>query len=201
MRHFVFLSVFLLSALIISSASAHVVLTEKEAPSGGRYKAALTVTHGCGESATTKVTVKIPEGMIAVKPMPKPGWEIETVKGAYEKTYNFLHGRTLSEGVTSITWSGGRLENEFFDEFVFAGFIGDSVAEGTTLYFPVEQVCTEGSHSWSEIPVSGQDAHSLKSPAAALRITAPKAKASAPALWPAQKGTVDTPDSAAHKHH
>ena len=190
----------MLTGLLASPASAHVVLTEKEAPSGARYKAVLTVTHGCGESATTKVTVKIPEGMIAVKPMPKPGWNIEMAKGVYAKTYNFLHGKELSEGVTSITWVGGRLENQFFDEFVFAGFIADSVAEGTTLYFPVEQTCEEGSHSWSEIPAAGQDAHGLKSPAAALRITAPKAKA--PNLWPAQKDKGTAPaDSAAHKHH
>lgn len=189
----------MLSVLAMQPAWAHVTLVQGETPSGGRYKAALTVSHGCGESATTKLTVKIPEGLIAVKPMPKAGWTIETAKGAYAKTYNFLHGKKLSEGVTSITWTGGRLENDFFDEFVFAGFIGDSVATGTTLYFPVEQICEEGSHSWSEIPAAGQSAHDLKSPAAALRITAPKVKPAA-ALWPAQKGA-DAPANGAHKHH
>ena len=38
--------------------------------------------HGCEGAATTRVRIHIPEGVIAVKPMPKPGWQLETVSGA-----------------------------------------------------------------------------------------------------------------------
>ena len=47
------------------------------------YKAVFVVPHGCAGSATIKIRVQIPEGVIAAKPMPKPGWNVETIKGKY----------------------------------------------------------------------------------------------------------------------
>ena len=35
--------------------------------------------------------VQIPEGVIVVKPMPKPGWTLEEVNVAYAKSYDY-HG-------------------------------------------------------------------------------------------------------------
>ena len=70
-------------------ALAHVTLENQSAPVGATYKAVLRLPHGCKGAATTKVRVQIPEGLIAVKPMPKPGWTLETVKGKYEKSYDY----------------------------------------------------------------------------------------------------------------
>ena len=55
----------------------------RQAPVGAPYKAVISIPHGCDGSATTRVRVLIPEGVISVKPMPKPGWSIETKRGAY----------------------------------------------------------------------------------------------------------------------
>ena len=66
---------------------------------------------------TVKIRVQIPEGVIAVKPMPKPGWSVETVKGKYAASYE-LHGATIAEGVKEVTWSGGKLADDNYDEFV-----------------------------------------------------------------------------------
>jgi uncharacterized protein YcnI len=63
---------------------AHVTLETQEAHVGSTYKAVLRVPHGCEGAATLKVRVQVPEGVIAVKPMPKAGWTLETVKGAYK---------------------------------------------------------------------------------------------------------------------
>src|ERR1700752_3200756 len=90
------------AVLFVSASSAHVTLEIKEAPVGAPYKAVLRVPHGCEGAATTSLRVRVPEGVIAVKPMPKPGWKIDTVKGKYEKTYSYFHGAKLSEGVTEI---------------------------------------------------------------------------------------------------
>ena len=91
------LSIFVVAAAA-SSASAHVTLENRQAAVGSYYKAVFAVPHGCAGSATTKVRVQIPEGVIAIKPMPKPGWSVETVKGKYATVYE-LHGSKLSEGV------------------------------------------------------------------------------------------------------
>ena len=101
-----------------TAAFAHVTLETREAPIGGGYKAVLRVPHGCKGSATIKIRVQIPEGVISVKPMPKPGWTLETVKGTYAKAYPYYHGTTLAEGVKEVAWSGGKLPDDHYDEFI-----------------------------------------------------------------------------------
>ena len=68
--------------------------------------------------------MKIPEGVIAVKPMPKPGWQLATAKGKYARAYDY-YGTPLTEGVTEIAWTGGELPDDWYDEFVFRGSLAD----------------------------------------------------------------------------
>ena len=152
-------------------AFAHVTLETREAKAGTGYKAVLKVPHGCGGSTTLKVRAQIPEGVIAVKPMMKPGWQIETVKGPYGRSYPYYHGQQLREGVKEIVWTGGNLPDDFYDEFAFASFLASDLPEGR-LYFPVTQECEKGEARWTEIPAQGQDSHALKSPAPAVVILA-----------------------------
>src|SRR3954468_21882299 len=131
---------YILSAVAILAASpvlAHVSLETRQAPVGSSYKAVFKVPHGCAGSPTTKIRVQIPEGVIGVKPMPKPGWTIETVRSGYSGSYQ-LHGSTVSEGVREVAWSG-RLSDENYDEFVLSVFLAGSLKPDTTLYFPVVQ--------------------------------------------------------------
>lgn len=55
-----------------STGLAHVTLEQQQAPVGTPYKIVLRVPHGCGDSATIYLSVQIPEGVIATKPMMKP---------------------------------------------------------------------------------------------------------------------------------
>jgi uncharacterized protein YcnI len=159
-----------LVAALSCEASAHVVLDKPEARIGAPYKAMLAVAHGCEGSATVRLTVSIPEGMIAVKPIPKPGWTIKITKGAYARSYAFMHGIQLAEGVKEISWSGGKLDDDFYDEFGFAGFIADSLKSGERLAFPAIQECETGVSKWIEVAAAGQDPHALKFPAPLLRL-------------------------------
>jgi periplasmic copper chaperone A len=72
-------------------SAAHVTLETQEAKIGQPYKAVLRVPHGCEGSATTALRLRIPAGLIAVKPMPKLGWTLATTTGKYDKTYTFFH--------------------------------------------------------------------------------------------------------------
>lgn len=161
-------------ASIAAPASAHATLEFKTATVGAPYKAVLRVPHGCDGSATTGVSVKIPEGVIGVKPMPKPGWTLETRKGQYEKSYRYYHGSMVSDGVVEVRWSGGKLADEHYDEFVFQSFMSDGLDVAKSVYFPVEQACETGKVAWSQIPAPGQDAHDLKAPAPAVTLVASK---------------------------
>ena len=159
----------LVALLAGSPAWAHVTIEQREAALGSPVKLTFRVGHGCGASPTTKVRLRIPEGIIAVKPMPKPGWQIELVQGAYQKTYDFFHGAKLSQGVKEVSWTGN-LPDAYYDEFVINGFVAkDAAASGTTIYFPVVQECESGVHRWIEIPKSGSHEH-LNEPAPGIRL-------------------------------
>jgi periplasmic copper chaperone A len=151
-------------------ALAHVSFETGQAKPNSTYKAVLRIPHGCQGQPTLKVRVRIPEGVIAVKPMPKPGWTLETVKAPYAKAYE-LNGERISEGVTGIAWSG-QLEDGHYDEFVFQARITDAFRPGATVSFPVIQECPNGSEEWTQVPAAGQDAHSLKAPAPGVTIVA-----------------------------
>ena len=86
-----------------SGVSAHVTLETQEAPAKSTYKAVVRVPHGCDGAATLKIRIRIPEGFIAVKPMPKAGWQLETIKGKYAKSYD-NYGTPVREGVQEIIW-------------------------------------------------------------------------------------------------
>ncbi len=173
--------------LSASAASAHAVLERKEASPNASYRGVVQIMHGCDGKPTTRVSVTIPEGVIGAKPMPKPGWTLATRTGAYAKSYPSFHGM-VSEGVKTITWSGGSLPDDQVDEFTFFARVSDAFAPGATVYFPIEQDCAEGGgYRWSEIPAEGQDAHALKSPAPAVRIVAAAQKGAPAAAAPAVK--------------
>src|SRR4051794_30992491 len=154
----------------VCAASAHVTLETKEATVGAPYKAVLRVPHGCEGAATIALRIRVPDGMIAVKPMPKPGWKVETVIGKYQKGYDYFHGAKLSEGVVEISFTGGNLPDAYYDEFVFTGFIVGDLEPGKTLYVPVVQECEKGINRWIEIPAAGKSSRDYPEPAPGLKL-------------------------------
>lgn len=164
------------AALVLSAttALAHVSLERAETPVGATYKAVLRVPHGCEGSPTIRIRVQIPEGVIAVKPMPKPGWTLETTKGKYEKSYDY-YGTPTAEGVTEVSWSGGKLLDEHYDEFVLRAYLTTDLKPETTLHVPVVQECEGGGvERWIEIPAAGKSADDYKFPAPGLKLTPKK---------------------------
>jgi uncharacterized protein YcnI len=142
---------------VVSLAHAHITLETREAPIGAGYKGVMRVPHGCDGSATTAVRIRIPDGFVAVKPMPKPGWTLDAVNAKYAKPAT-LNGAKINEGVTEVSWSGGKLPDAFYDEFVFTGTLADDLKAGETIYFKVVQECEKGVSRWIEIP-TGHDEH------------------------------------------
>ena len=155
-------------ALFLAStglAQAHATLEQAEAPVGASYKAVFRVPHGCDGKPTNTVRVQIPEGVITAKPMPKAGWTLEKVTGAYAQSYEY-HGRTLSEGVKEVVWSGGNLGDDEYDEFALRLYLTADLPVGEILHFPVVQKCPDGlAERWIEVPAMGQSEDDLELPA------------------------------------
>ncbi|WP_284178158.1 DUF1775 domain-containing protein [Rhabdaerophilum sp. SD176] len=150
---------------------SHATFENGQAAQNSTYKAVIRIPHGCDGQATQTVRVAIPEGVIAVKPMPKAGWTVQTTKTTYAKPYS-LYGREVKEGVSEIVWSGGQLGDDQYDEFVFQARMTDRLPPMQMVHIPVVQECATAKVSWTEIPASGQDPHALKFPAPGIRIVA-----------------------------
>ena len=86
-------------------------LETKSAVAGSYYKAVMRIKHGCDGDATDTFRVRVPKGMISVKP--KSNWNVEAVVGAYQRTYD-LHGRAVNAGGIELIWRGS-LPNDQFD--------------------------------------------------------------------------------------
>ncbi|MCZ8182558.1 MAG: DUF1775 domain-containing protein [Beijerinckiaceae bacterium] len=150
---------------------AHATFENGQAEQNSTHKAVIRIPHGCDGQATQTVRVTIPEGVIAVKPMPKAGWAVQTTRKSYEQPYT-LYGREMTEGVSEIVWSGGQLNDDHYDEFVFQARMTDRLPVMQMVHIPVVQECATAKVSWTEIPASGQDPHALKFPAPGIRIIA-----------------------------
>ena len=162
---------FVVAAIVLaaSPACAHVGLETKQATIGASYKAVFTVPHGCAGSPTVKIRVQIPEGVIAAKPMPKAGWNVEAISGKYANEYDY-HGSKLSEGVKEVVWSGGKLPDHHYEEFVVSTYLTTGLKPNTTLYFPVVQECEQGVSRWIDIPKEGEAHGHGKSPAPGVKL-------------------------------
>lgn len=151
--------------LAVGAAHAHATLEQSQGIAGKGYKAVVRIGHGCEGKPTIKVRVKVPEGLLSAKPMPKQGWAIEKVKAPYEKSYD-LYGKPVKEGVSEIVWSGGSLADDEYDEFVFRGTVAKELPLGTRIYVPIVQECTDGaSQRWIEIPAAGKTSEDYENPA------------------------------------
>jgi uncharacterized protein YcnI len=159
-----------LALLVVAAPGrAHVTLDPAPARADAYYKAVLRVPHGCSGSPTRRIRVRIPEGVTSVKPQPKPGWTLEVTHTKLARPLDDGHGGKITEVVGEVSWSGGRLPDEQFDEFAMMLKLPD--AAGATLYFPVVQDCEQGVHRWIELPEAGRSGRELKEPAPSLLLS------------------------------
>ena len=154
-----------------NQAFGHITLDPTSAPAGSYVRAALRVPHGCSGAATTRVTLDLPEGIYSAKPMPKPGWRLTIERRRLAQAVRSPHGRELEEEVGRITWEGGPLPDDQYEEFVL--LLQAPNEPGGLLVLPVTQSCEGGrAEAWVERPGPGQTPHDLARPAPALRLIA-----------------------------
>ncbi len=153
-----------LGLLAAGPVAAHVSLETQQAPANSIYRAVFRVPHGCGEAATTRITVRLPEGFTQARPMPKPGW---TLRVTYRGEAPSGHGAIADAG--EIVWEGGNLPNAHYDEFVIRLRLPDR--PGELIYIPVIQDCEGGaSTAWTQIPEAGRRASDYPQIAPAIRL-------------------------------
>jgi len=118
------------------AASAHVTAQPGTAVAGDFARVDFRVPNERARAATTAVTVRIPPGMFFVSFRSTPGWR-RTVRRVPVSPPVTLFGVRITERVASVTWSGGRIRPEEFEEFSISARIPST--PGRTLLFPALQ--------------------------------------------------------------
>jgi periplasmic copper chaperone A len=154
---------------IPAAAFAHVVFAEPEAAPNAYYAGFIRISHGCGGSPTRSVRVEIPDGVNIARPQPKAGWVISVERAPLATPLRNEAGDAVTERVTSITWTGELLADQF-DVFGIMMKLPDRAGP---LYFPVTQTCVSGEQRWTDIPPAGAAWHSVPHPAPVVTLVAP----------------------------
>ena len=158
-----------LSVAALGAADAHVTLDTSQAAPLAYVRIAARVPHGCEGAATVALRLQVPDGVTAVKPMPKPGWVLTTLA---DPQPGGAADHEAAPPVREVAWRakpGEALPDAFFDEFVLRVRMPD--AAGQTIWFPFVQECEGGKVSrWIERPAGGQTYEQLRLPAYPVRI-------------------------------
>lgn len=152
------------------SAAAHVTISPDTTTAGAYALLTIGVPHGCGDSATTRVSIQIPEQLASVTPSINPGWEVEKVMEDLAEPLDDGHGGQRTERVAEVVYTTDTpLPDGYRDAFVLSVKLPD--LPGETLVFPAVQECEEGESAWVQVPQDGQDPHELELPAPSFEIT------------------------------
>src|SRR5947199_785106 len=111
-------------------ASAHVTLQPSEAPAAAFVRENVRVPNEQEKANTTKVDMKLPDGFVDVSYQPVPGWRVKVTKEKLAQPIRTDEGE-VSEQVTRMTWSGGRIAPGQFEDFPISvqipGHAGDAL--------------------------------------------------------------------------
>jgi periplasmic copper chaperone A len=152
-------------------AGAHVTITPTTTAAGAYTVLTVSVPHGCDGSATTRVSIQMPDEINAVTPTRNPLWEVEKEMEELDPPVTDAHGNEITERVATVTYTTDTpLPDGYRDSFELSLQLPD--AEGTTLVFPAVQTCEEGESAWIQVPEAGESAEELELPAPTVTVTA-----------------------------
>lgn len=127
--------------LFAPAAAAHVTVNPNEVAADSFARFAIRVPNERPNADTTKVTVRLPQGLFFVSFQPKPGWK-RTVTMQKLDPPATVFGEKVTERVATVTWEGGRIAPGEFDEFGMSAKVPN--APGRTLVFPALQTYSNG---------------------------------------------------------
>ncbi|MFI2564385.1 YcnI family protein [Paenarthrobacter sp. NPDC018779] len=155
----------------LAGASAHVGATPDKTAANSYALVTFGIPHGCDTSATTKVTINLPQELTDAQPTVNPNWTVEKVTETLPEPKKLDDGTSITKRTSQIVYTAKTpLDPHLRDALVLSVKLPD--AAGKTIYFPTLQTCEQGQTDWSEIPKDGQNEHDLKSPAPSVAITA-----------------------------
>jgi len=104
---------------LAAPATAHVTVNPREATKGAFVKLAFRVPNEESNASTTKLEVAFPDDAVvpSVTIRPTPGWRFTIERRALTTPVTDDDGKQITEAVARITWDGGVIAPEEFQEF------------------------------------------------------------------------------------
>ncbi|MDR7385054.1 YcnI family protein [Promicromonospora iranensis] len=124
------------------TAAAHVTITPSTTAAGATAVLRLEIPHGCEGSATTAVSVRMPEDVADVTASGTDRWTVDQAPDALTWTTD----EPLPDGEHAEVELTVRLPDD----------------TGATLVFPVIQKCEDGEAAWTEVAEHGEGAEHLE---------------------------------------
>jgi uncharacterized protein YcnI len=160
------------AVLVLSSpAFAHVsVQPEGTAAKGGYAVVDFKVPNERDNASTTKVEVTFPTDhpLASVLPEPVSGWTVKVARSKLAKPVE-VHGETISEAVTKVTWtaSGKGIEPGYFQKFPLSvGALPDDTDE--LVFKAIQTYSDKEVVRWIEVQKDGADEPENPAPVLAL---------------------------------
>lgn len=137
------------------SASAHISVDPSSTAAGSYTVLTFALPHGCDGSATTAMSVDIPEGILGVTPTVNPNWNVAAVAVPLTKPLDDGHGNLITTRTGKVVYTAkAPLADGLRDTFAVSMRLPDDAA-GKTLSFPITQTCEQGSTEWNETQAEG----------------------------------------------
>src|SRR3712207_2573918 len=129
--------------LLASPAAAHVSVSAPGAEPGGFATITFNVPNERDDASTTSVQVTMPEDapMAFVSVEPVPGWTVDVQREQLDEPLE-SEGESITEAVSTITWSGGSIGAGQFQRFTISG--GPLPEDAEALEFPAVQTYSDG---------------------------------------------------------
>ena len=122
---------------LASAAQGHVTVQPDTAPAGGFVRLDVRVPNEREDATTTKVALQLPDGFAEASYQPVPGWTVKVKKTKLAEPITTDEGDKLTEQVSQVTWTGGKIAPGEFQDFPVSVQIPDK--PGTTLTFKAVQ--------------------------------------------------------------
>ena len=123
-------------------ANAHVTVQPGEAPAKGFVVENVRVPNEQDNAGTTKVAVEFPPGFAEVSFQPVPGWRVNVKHTKLAQPITTDEGDKLTEQVSEVTWSSGKIAPGEFQDFPVSLQMPDK--PGTALTFKAVQTYDNG---------------------------------------------------------
>jgi uncharacterized protein YcnI len=160
-----------LVAIGATSAMAHVTITPSTTDAGATAVLQVEIPHGCDESATTAVSIRMPENVADVTSSGTDRWAVD-------------------QAADSLTYTTDEpLPDGEHAEVEFSVRLPDDV--GATLVFPVIQQCEDGEAAWTEVAEHEEGHDALDRPAPVVVVTSGDAEAAGAADETEAAGAAD----------